>query len=84
MSEFTVYVLQSEKNGKLYKGQTENLENRLNEHNRGKTKSTRSGIPWKVIYMETFKSREESLLREKYFKSAAGRRWIKENIVFDY
>ncbi len=37
---FFVYVIQSGKNGNLYKGQTENLEKRLQAHNSGKTKST--------------------------------------------
>jgi putative endonuclease len=56
------------------------LESRLKEHNWGNTKSTKPYIPWKIVHIEEFKSRAEARIREKYLKSAAGRRWRKENI----
>ncbi|KKQ89678.1 MAG: hypothetical protein UT11_C0020G0001, partial [Berkelbacteria bacterium GW2011_GWA2_38_9] len=34
--------------------------------------------PWKLYYFEKFQSREEALKREKYFKSHAGRNWLKK------
>ncbi|SEG48499.1 putative endonuclease [Halpernia humi] len=76
--EYFVYVLKSEVDGRLYKGQTSNLEKRLKEHNSGKTKSTKGFIPWRLVYFEIFASREEALLREKYFKSGIGREFLKE------
>ena len=77
---YFVYVLRSQRSGKLYKGQTQNLAERLSEHNRGKTQSTKPGIPWEVVHHEEFASREEALVREKYLKTAAGRRYLK-NII---
>ena len=73
---FYTYILKSKTSGKLYKGQTENLESRLAQHNAGKTKSTIFGIPWILVYYESFPNRKEALMREKYFKTAAGRRFI--------
>ncbi len=64
-------------NNKLYKGHTNNLDNRLNEHNQGKTKSTKAGIPWKLVYKEKFDTRQQAIERERFFKSAYGRRFIK-------
>jgi putative endonuclease len=43
---YTVYILFSSKTQKFYIGQTQNIENRLFEHNSGETKSTKGGIPW--------------------------------------
>ncbi|WP_442788024.1 GIY-YIG nuclease family protein [Flavobacterium sp. SUN052] len=72
-----MYVLESEIDGRLYKGQTSNIENRLKEHNSGKTRSTKGFIPWKLVYFEKFITREEAVLREKYFKTGSGREFLK-------
>ena len=77
---YFVYVLRSSKTGAFYKGQTKDLEQRLQAHNKGKTKSTKPGIPWKIIYVEEFTTRGEALAREKYFKTAAGRRFLEKKI----
>ena len=76
--EYFVYVLESEIDGRLYKGQTTDIYKRLNEHNSGKTKSTKGYKPWKLIYFEKFETIEETVLREKYFKSGIGREFLKE------
>jgi len=52
----------------------------LLSHNAGKVKSTKSYLPWKLIYNEEFETRIEARKREKYLKSAAGRRWRKNNL----
>ena len=64
----------------MYVGMSINYENRLKEHNSGKTKSTKAFIPWKIIHTEEYPSREAAREREKYLKSAAGRRWRKEHL----
>ena len=78
--EYFVYVLESEKDGRLYKGQTSDIEKRVKEHNSGKTKSTKGYKPWKLVYFETFETRIEAVLREKHFKSGSGREFLKEII----
>ena len=37
--------------------------------------------PFIIAYTETFETREEAIRREKYFKSAAGRRYLKNGLV---
>ena len=74
---FYAYVLKSIEHDYYYKGHCENPEERLKEHNSGKTLSIRPFIPFKIIYLESFNTREEAIAREKYFKSAAGRRFLK-------
>jgi putative endonuclease len=51
---YHVYILKSEKDGKLYIGQTSNLEERLSAHNRGSVKSTKHRRPLKLIYSKEF------------------------------
>jgi putative endonuclease len=77
---FYTYILLSEVANKTYTGHTDNLEKRLNEHNNGKGTFSRRYKPWKIIYSEKFSYEIESIKREKYFKTAAGRRWMKKNI----
>ena len=82
---FWVYILQSETTGKLYTGQTANLEARLNRHNSSEINTTRytkrQKGPWRLIHNEIYDTRSEAMNREKYLKSGQGREWIKTNIL---
>lgn len=78
--EYFVYVLESNIDGRLYKGQTSDIEKRIIEHNSGKTKSTKGYKPWKLVYFETFETRDEAVIREKYFKTGIGREFLKEKL----
>ena len=70
---FYVYVLRSSKTGRRYVGSCEDLEDRLRRHNDGSSKATRHGLPWVLIYSESFSSRVEAVRRERYFKTGRGR-----------
>jgi putative endonuclease len=74
---YFVYILWSDHKQQKYVGLSSNPSKRLSEHNTGKTKSTKSGIPWKILYIERFDTRVDARKREKYFKTAAGRRFLK-------
>lgn len=76
---FTVYVLK-DKNGKLYKGLTNNLIRRFAEHKLGKTATTSRMKDLKIIYNENYDNFEEARKRELYFKSAAGRKFLKKKL----
>ncbi len=71
---YWVYVLKSEE-GKSYTGMTGNLERRLREHNTDHTKSTKNR-KWTLVYKEEVISRLHARKREKYLKSATGRRYL--------
>ena len=75
----TVYILQ-DKNGRLYKGLTNDLSRRLKEHVNGKTKTTRSMVDLRLIYKEDYSDLITAREREIYFKTAAGRRVLKKLI----
>jgi putative endonuclease len=69
---FYVYVVRSMKDGRLYTGVTADLDRRLSEHNRGKTRSLRYRRPVKLVYSEEYATRAEAQARERYFKTAEG------------
>jgi len=77
---YYAYILQ-DADGKLYKGVTNNIVRRFREHNSGHTKTTKKMRGLKVIYTEAFNTFQEARAREKYFKTAAGRKFIKTNIM---
>ena len=80
MSYFS-YILYSAKYTRFYKGHCEDLAERLKQHNHGHTKSTKPFIPWEIVYFEEFETREEAINRERYFKTAAGRLFLKNKIA---
>ena len=67
-----VYVLQSLNDGKYYIGETGDVEARLLFHNAGRQRSTKSRIPFVIIFTEEFDSRQLALAREKQIKSWKG------------
>jgi putative endonuclease len=75
---FYVYVLKSKKDCSQYIGLSQNVKERLKEHNAGSVTSTKPKRPWQLMYTESFTTRLEARKREKYLKSAAGRRFRKE------
>ncbi len=55
--------------GTLYTGYTTNVQKRIKTHNSGKgAKYTRSRLPVKLIYQESFDSKEAAMSAESYFK----------------
>lgn len=77
---YCVYVLESEKDGKLYYGFSDSLERRLHEHNTGQVKSTKHRTPLRIIYFEEVETVQDARKRERYFKSGFGRKYIKGKI----
>jgi putative endonuclease len=78
---FTVYVLESLRNGKRYVGFTsKTAEQRLAEHNRGCNKWTKENKPFKVIYREFFDNKKDARQHEKFLKSGQGRKLLKDTI----
>jgi putative endonuclease len=76
-----VYILKSEKYPITYVGSTQDIHRRIIEHNSGKQRFTSRYVPWVIVYTEEFAELSSARKREKYFKSAAGRRFIKKNNI---
>lgn len=74
---YFVYVLKSVNNWRFYVGMTSNVENRVGEHNKGYTKSTKGYRPWSLFFFEECETRNIARQREKYLKSGVGKEYIK-------
>jgi putative endonuclease len=80
MEEHVVYILYSKKSDVFYKGYTTDLIQRFKSHNELATKGyTIRHRPWKVVHVEFYNSEREAKQRENFFKSGAGRNWIRKN-----
>ena len=77
---YTVYILYSQTLHRYYVGYTNNLERRIAEHNRKKGKYTDRGIPWGLVYTETFPDKLSAMNREKEIKKRKSRQYI-ESLV---
>jgi len=77
---YYVYVLKSFK--QFYTGSTKNLKLRFKMHNGNKIFSTKNKGPWQLIYYEACLAEKDARLREKYLKTAWGKRYIKNRIKY--
>lgn len=70
---FIAYVLRSLKNSQLLCRIYDNLQQRIETHNKGNVAFTKTKRPWKLILAEAYISQEDALRREKYFKTTQGK-----------
>ena len=75
-----LYILYSSKLNKYYVGACANIERRLYEHNIGHSKFTSTGLPWRLMYTEEFKTLQEAKQREKKIKDMKSRKYIESLI----
>ena len=60
------------------------VNKRLEEHNNGKSKFTKGHTPWKIIYHEVVGEAKDAREKEKYFKSKAGKNFLRKiNVIKD-
>ena len=64
---FYVYVLRNP-SGRLYIGQTDNLDKRVKRHQIGGVRWTSAHGPWELAYNETYSTRSEAMRRERVLK----------------
>ena len=77
------YVLRSLKDGNFYVGYSRDLKRRVTEHNSGQIPSTATRRPLELVYYEACLNQADATKREKYLKSAWGKRYIKGRLA-DY
>jgi len=77
---YYTYIIYSESADKYYIGHTHDLALRLQRHNEEWTRSTKFGIPWKLVYSETYQTKSEAMKREYKIKSMKSRKYIEDLI----
>jgi len=81
MKFFYVYILQSISSPeRFYTGFTENLEQRLIDHNQGKCPHTAKHKPWRIKTSIAITDRERALDFERYLKTQSGRAFTKKRL----
>ena len=70
---FYVYVLKSGLDGHLYIGYTTYLRKRIRRHQNGEVQSTKSRLPFELIFYEAYKDNADAKRREKYLKTSKGK-----------
>jgi putative endonuclease len=79
-SMYYTYVLLSESDNNFYTGFTKDLKGRLEKHNNGLVASTLYRRPLRLIYYEACLNENDAIVREKYFKSGFGRRFLNNRL----
>lgn len=75
-----VYVLKSKKDNNLYIGCTEDLNKRLTYHNTGKVRSTKSRLPFELLYFEEYDDKYKAFYKERFYKTAQGKKELLSKI----
>ncbi|MBX4204968.1 MAG: GIY-YIG nuclease family protein [Candidatus Doudnabacteria bacterium] len=75
---YHVYILQSLKDRKRYIGSTNDLNRRVEQHNKGLVFSTKSRLPLRLIYTESYEIEADARKRERYFKTHKGYNELKK------
>ena len=74
---YHVYILYSSSLDRFYVGQTNDLQNRIVEHNNGESAYTSTGVPWTLIWSTKKPSFRSSELLEEKLKNLSRSRKIK-------
>ncbi len=72
-----IYILRSELDGDYYKGITEDVLRRLEEHNAGDSKFTSTKRPWKLVFQKEMPSKRDAIIEEKRIKKLNRRSLVK-------
>ena len=75
-----VYVLRSLKDNQFYIGLSRNLLVRVQQHNTGLVTSTKKRTPFELVYWEGCVNESDAAQRERYLKTAWGKRYIKNRL----
>ncbi|MBL0146379.1 MAG: GIY-YIG nuclease family protein [Chitinophagaceae bacterium] len=78
---YYTYILKSCIDGGYYYGHTKDTNNRLQKHNSGKVRSTKSRKPFVLHYVEEFETKSEAYLQEMFFKSAEGKNYLRQRQI---
>ncbi len=74
---YYVYIVESLKDGTYYIGSTQDLKERLERHNQGRSQYTKAKRPWKLVYSEEHPDRSAASIREMEIKNRKSKDYIK-------
>ena len=79
-----VYIIRSINHPEQeYTGATEDLKQRVKDHNSSKSPHTAKFSPWELLWYCAFPDKYKALEFEKYLKSHSGRAFAKKRLIDD-
>ena len=78
---YYTYILKQKDKNHFYIGSTENLRKRIEEHDKGHTKST-GGRIWELHCYFAFRNEKNARNLERYLKTGSGRAFTKRHFKF--
>jgi putative endonuclease len=79
--KYYLYILYSASLDKYYIENTNNLERRIYEHNLGREKFTRKGIPWEIKFSRIFDNNLDDSREELRLKKCKSRKYLEVYMV---
>lgn len=70
----------SDVDGKFYTGYTKNLQERFEEHTKGRVASTKNRRPLRLIYSEACLDAKDAQHREIYLKTYHGKAFLRRRL----
>ena len=80
MSYF-VYIIFSASYNKYYTGHTQDLDNRLLEHNSGEGNFTSKCSPWILVWSTPCPTRSDAMKLENKIKKRGAKRFLQDNLI---
>jgi putative endonuclease len=78
---FYVYILESQTSGRWYYGYSDDLEQRVLDHQTNRSKYTRFKGPWTLIFKREFDNKTEALQFESYLKKTKNKNYIRREFA---
>ncbi len=78
---YYTYILRSIKSKIFYYGHTDNLKERMYQHNAGLSKSTKPHRPWKLVFYAAFETKQQAKNFEQYLKTGSGKAFAYKRLV---
>jgi len=76
-----LYILWSESAQRYYVGQTTDVEQRLAAHNSGRSRWSKRGVPWQLVFKKECADRSGARRLESFIKRQKSRRFIEDVIA---
>jgi predicted GIY-YIG superfamily endonuclease len=66
---------------RTYIGYTQDLRERIQQHNKGETRSTQRYRPWEIVWYCAFRDKRTAKKFERYLKTGSGKAFLKKRFL---
>ena len=80
---YYVYIIQSLSDRTYYVGSTQNVEDRIERHNQGRSQYTKTKRPWQLVYTEEYLNKSDAIKRENQIKRRKRKNYI-DSLIAQY